>query len=189
MRFNVGGQFLELPDNFSVQFKKTNILFAFDKAECERSASFDVPDTPTNDRIFGISKWIQTSGDGMRRRYDAQLQASGVTKDGYLYVDSYSKGKYKAVFVTGELLGLQRLRNAGKIPELLSNVHNTTSFGIYSNSPSSVYSNLLWTNIKHKSKNGIRALLGRRGHGPQRGLPRPVRRHCRRRDRRAGARA
>ena len=79
MRFNVGGQFLELPDNFSVQFKKTNILFAFDKAECERSASFDVPDTPTNDRIFGISKWIQTSGDGMRRRYDAQLQASGVT--------------------------------------------------------------------------------------------------------------
>ena len=152
MRFNVGGQFLELPDNFSVQFKKTNILFAFDKAECERSASFDVPDTPTNNRIFGISKWVQTSGDGMRRRYDAQLQASGVTKDGYLYVDSYSKGKYKAVFVTGELLGLQRLRNAGKIADfmLFSNIDNYSVIGI---SPSAAESSI-WEGVSYKRPTG-----------------------------------
>ena len=148
MRFNVGGQFLELPDNFSVQFKKTNILFAFDKAECERSASFDVPDTPTNDRIFGISKWIQTSGDGMRRRYDAQLQASGVTKDGYLYVDSYSKGKYKAVFVTGELLGLQAIRNAGKISDFMR-FANTTAYSSIGIRPQSAETNI-WAGVEYK---------------------------------------
>ena len=145
MRFNVGDQFLELPDNFSVQFKKTNILFAFDKAECERSASFDVPDTPTNNRIFGISKWVQTSGDGMRRRYDAQLQASGVAKDGYLYVDSYSKGKYKAVFITGELLGLQRLRNAGKIADFMS-FTNTAYYSVTGFTPSAAET-ITWAGV------------------------------------------
>lgn len=157
MRFNVGGQFLELPDNFSVQFKKTNILFAFDKAECERSASFDVPDTPTNNRIFGISKWIQTSGDGMRRRYDAQLQASGVTKDGYLYVDAYADGKYKAIFVTGELLGLKRLRDIGNINE--SGLFDDYSDSVYRGGGSQMSAadayNLIWANVSYEHAGDI----------------------------------
>lgn len=148
MQFNVNGQFLELPDNFSVQFKKTNILFAFDKAECERSASFSIPATPKNDAIFGVAKWVQTSGDGMRRRYDAQLQASGVTKDGYLYVDSYSKGKYKAVFVTGELLGLQRLRNAGKIADFM-HFSNTAIYSVIGSTPSAAESSI-WASVSYK---------------------------------------
>ena len=117
IRFNVNGEYLELPENFSLQFQKKNVLFAFDKMECERSTSFDIPATPTNDRIFKLAKWTQAGGEGMRRRYAAQMQASMVTKDGYLYLDAYSGGKYKAIFVTGELLGLQEIRDLGNIDE------------------------------------------------------------------------
>ena len=118
MRFNVNGQYLELPADFSLQFKKSNVLFAFDNMECERSTSFDIPATPQNDRIFKLAKWIQAPGTGMRRRYYAQMQASVVTKNGYLYVDAYAKGNYKAIFVTGELLGLKQIRDAGKLSDL-----------------------------------------------------------------------
>ena len=95
IRFNVDGEYLELPADFSLQFQKKNILFAFENIECERSTSFDIPATPTNDRIFALAKVVQMHGAGMRKRYTAQMQASGVSKDGYLYVDAYEGGKYK----------------------------------------------------------------------------------------------
>lgn len=118
IRFNINGEYLDLPANFSLQFKKSNVLFAFDNIECERSTSFDIPATPQNDRIFKLAKWIQAPGTGMRRRYDAQMQASAVVKNGYLYVDAYAKGSYKAVFITGELFGLLQIRDAGKLADL-----------------------------------------------------------------------
>ena len=161
MQFNVNGQFLELPDNFSVQFKKTNVLFAFDKAECERSASFSIPATPKNDAIFNVARWVQASGDGMRRRYDAQLQASGVTKDGYLYVDSYSKGEYKAVFVTGELLGLQALRAIGDISKCgifddykVAVDASAAGMGAYNGRSE------LWANVYYRQTDGQHPSLG-----------------------------
>lgn len=154
MRFNVNGQYLELPDDFSVQFKKTNILFAFDNAECERSTSFDIPATPQNDRIFALSRQVQNFGDGMRTRYDAELQGSGVTKRGYLYISSADKSAYNAVFVTGELLGLQAIRNAGKVADILSGVRDFINFnsGIYDVTPAST--GYRWANIRHKSTDG-----------------------------------
>lgn len=118
MQFNVNGQYLELPADFSIQFQKKNILFSFDNIECERSTSFDIPATPQNDRIFELSRQVQNTGSGMRKRYDAELQGSGVTKRGYLYVDAYEGGKYKAIFVTGQLLGLLKIKDAGKLDEL-----------------------------------------------------------------------
>lgn len=118
IRFDIGGEYLDLPADFSLQFKKSNVLFAFDAIECERSTSFDIPATPQNDRIFKLAKWIQAPGTGMRRRYEAQMQASVVTKNGYLYVDAYTKGNYNAIFVTGELLGLKQIRDAGKLADL-----------------------------------------------------------------------
>lgn len=117
IRFNIDYEYLDLPADFSLQFKKTNILFAFDDIECERSVSFDIPATPQNNRIFTLAKCMQMDGRGMRRRYDAQMQAGAVTKDGYLYIDKYNDGVYKAIFVTGELLGLKRIKEAGKIRE------------------------------------------------------------------------
>lgn len=154
MRFNVNGEYLELPDDFSLQFKKTNILFAFDNMECERSTSFDIPATPQNDRIFALSRQVQNVGAGMRKRYDAELQGSGVTKRGYLYVSSADQSAYNAVFVTGELLGLQKIRDAGKLADILSGVRDIINFnsGIYDVTPSSV--GYRWANIRHKSEDG-----------------------------------
>lgn len=117
IRFEVNGEYLELPADFSIQFKKTNILFAFDDIECERSTSFNIPATPQNNRIFALAKWVQSDGVGMRRKYEAQIQAGLVVLDGYLHIDQYDAGMYKAVFVTGELLGLRKIRDAGKIKE------------------------------------------------------------------------
>lgn len=117
IRFEVNGEYLELPADFSIQFKKTNILFAFDDIECERSTSFNIPATPQNNRIFALAKWVQSDGVGMRRKYEAQMQAGLVVLDGYLHIDQYDAGMYKAVFVTGELLGLRKIRDAGKIKE------------------------------------------------------------------------
>lgn len=120
MQFNVNGSTLELQEGFDLQFTRKNILFAFDNIECERSVSFDIPATPNNMRIFSLAQWVQTNGIGMRRRYDAQLIDGIIIKDGYLYISKYENKKYKAVFVTGELLGLQRIKNAGKIAEIVT---------------------------------------------------------------------
>lgn len=118
MQLLCNGVFLDLYANTSVQFTRENPLFAFDNLKCERSTSFDIPATPKNDRVFNLARWIQTTGTGMRRRYDAQMQFGTAAKDGYLYVDSYAEGNYKAIFVTGELLGLQQIRDAGKLADL-----------------------------------------------------------------------
>lgn len=154
MQFNINGQYLELPADFSLQFKKTNILFAFDNAECERSTTFKIPATPQNDRIFALSRQVQNTGAGMRTRYDAELQGSGVTKRGYLYVSSADKSEYNAVFVTGELLGLQAIRSEGKIADILSGTHDVVFFneGIYDVTPTSTA--YRWANVRHKSTNG-----------------------------------
>lgn len=153
IRFSIGGEYLDLPADFSLQFQKKNVFFAFDKMECERSTSFDIPATPQNDRLFSLSKWIAAPGTGMRRRFNAQMQSGLVVKDGYLYIDAYSGGKYKAVFITGELLGLKRIRDLGNIDES----------GIFNNYPDTVpaiisttqavsprnAANTLWENVRY----------------------------------------
>ena len=109
---------LDLKQGTSFQFKKSNILFAFDDIECERTMSFDIPDTPNNEVVLGFAKNPAFSGASMRRRLNATLMDGIVVKHGYLYVDAYEKGNYKAIFVTGELLGLQQIRDAGKLADL-----------------------------------------------------------------------
>lgn len=128
IRFEIGGEYLELPKNLTLTFKKTNILFAFDKIECERSTSFDIPVTPINDKILLLGRWVQTTGQGMRRFYDAQMQDGLVVKNGYLYAERYTGKSYKAVFVTGELLGLKAIKNAGKVGDIFTPT-DVTTFG------------------------------------------------------------
>ena len=113
MRFNVGGWFLELPANFNLQLKKSNILFSFDNITLERTTSFSVPATPHNTGIFGWSNDFHYYGDKGRKRMQAQLQMDGVTKDGYLYITKYTPDAFECVFVTGELLGLADIKALG----------------------------------------------------------------------------
>lgn len=120
MRLLCNGVALDLEAGATMSFKKLNPLFAFDKLTCERTQSFNLPATPTNDLVLELAKIPAYYGAGMRRRFDAELQDGTVVKQGYLYVDKYGKGKYSAVFVTGELFGLLKIKGAGKIPELIT---------------------------------------------------------------------
>lgn len=165
IRFNIAGEYLELPANFSLQFQKINVLFAFDKAECERSTSFDIPATPENNRIFALAKWIASPGTGMRRRYSAQMQAGLVTKNGYLYLDGYepgaSGGQYKAIFITGELLWLKALRELGNIKDLqglagLKNAVRATSNAVTATNAL----NVLWTKVAYHETDGVHPSVG-----------------------------
>lgn len=113
------GMVLDLPASFSVSLKKSNIMFAFDDIQCERSLSFDLPVTPRNDLALSDARNINGNGVGARVRHEVQLQGSGVVIDGDLYVTEYTAkdNAYKAVLVGGEMLGLKRLKDAGNLAE------------------------------------------------------------------------
>lgn len=111
-RFNIAGDYLDMPADFSLQLTKKNPLFAFDDLSCERSVSFGIPDTPNNNRIFAFSKMPVLNGNGMRHKYAAQMQDGAVIRDGYLYVTSYESGKYNCVFVFGNLLNVKDFDNS-----------------------------------------------------------------------------
>lgn len=110
---------LDLYDDASLQFKHTNPLFAFDKMTCERTTQFKLPCTPTNDRVLSLARIPAYAGAGMRRRFAAQLQAGTLVRDGYLYVSDFDGKDYTAIFVTGEMIGLQAIKDAGKISDIL----------------------------------------------------------------------
>lgn len=104
---------MELPANFKIQLKKSNILFAFDNVELERSTSFSVPATPINTGILGWSNDAHRFGEKGRQKIAAQLQLDGVTKDGFLHITKYTPEAFECVFVTGDLLGLAEVKALG----------------------------------------------------------------------------
>ena len=117
MQLLCNGVFVDLYENTKIQFTHDNPLFAFDSLKCERTTQFKLPTTKKNDRLFALARIPAYPGDGMRRKFAAQLQDGQVIKDGYLYVSTYDGKDYAAVFVTGELIGLQEIRDAGKIAD------------------------------------------------------------------------
>lgn len=137
IEFNIGGRRIDVPQGLKIDFKKKNILFSFDDIEVERTTSFRLPKTPTNLSVFGFSNDYHRLGDAMRIRIDAQMTDGLVAKKGYLYVSSYDmkSDEFECIFVTGELLGLQQLREMGDISQFISST-------IYGNNNSSVY----WAN-------------------------------------------
>lgn len=120
MQLLCNGVYLDLEDNVKLSFKNSNPLFAFENIQCERTTEFTLPDTPKNNRVFSLSKKPAFYGTGMRRRFVAQLTNGVCVKDGYLYVSKFSNGGYKAIFVTGEMIGLQSIKNVGKISDIIN---------------------------------------------------------------------
>lgn len=146
MRLLCNGRFLDLYDNASLQFTHTNPLFAFDKMECERTTQFKLPATPTNDSVFGLCRLPAYDGTGMQRKFSAQLQAGTVVKDGYLYVSEYDGKDYAAIFVTGDLIGLQAIKNAGNIGDYYS-PNSTATYGVAATTPAvTLFQTLLYSN-------------------------------------------
>lgn len=121
MQLLCNGVVLDLYDNAGLQFTHSNPLFSFDELKCERTTNFKLPATPTNDRVFSLAKIPAYSGEGMRRKFTCQLQAGTVVRDGYLYVANFDGKDYNAVFVTGELVGLQRIKELGTLRYLMPN--------------------------------------------------------------------
>lgn len=117
MQLLCNGVFVDLYENTKIQFTHDNPLFAFDSLKCERTTQFNLPTTKKNDRLFELARIPAYPGEGMRRKFSAQLQDGQVIKDGYLYVSAYDGKDYAAIFVTGELIGLQQIRDAGKIAD------------------------------------------------------------------------
>ena len=120
LRLLCNGANLDIKSAQSITMTRYNPLFGFDKLQCERTTEFSLPDTPNNNRVFAMAKMPSTQGVAMRVRYNAQLVDGMCSQDGYLYISEYD-GEYKAVFVTGELLGLKRIKDAGNIRELVAN--------------------------------------------------------------------
>lgn len=118
MQLICNGVALDLPAGAGLQFTQENPYFAFDNLKCERTTQFKLPATATNDRVFSLARVPAYAGEGMRRKFDAQLQAGAVVKNGYLYVSNFDGKEYNAVFVTGELIGLQEIKNAGKLRDI-----------------------------------------------------------------------
>lgn len=148
MRLICNGVALDLLEGATLSFKKINPLFAFDNLSCERTQAFDLPGTANNERILQLAKVPAFRGEGMRRRYDCEMQNGTVVKRGYLYVDSYEKDRYKAIFVTGELFGLLRIKQAGTLAEIIAD-NIATEWGNPITAGVAQGTNPLWRSVRY----------------------------------------
>ena len=147
MQLLCDGVALDLYENAQLQFTHKNPLFAFDNLECERTTEFKLPSTPVNDRVLALARIPAYKGVGMRRKFTAQLQAGTVVRDGYLYISEYDGKDYKGVFVCGELVELQRIKNLGKLADIIT-FTKTTTLGGTAVRPSDA-TGQIWANVKY----------------------------------------
>ena len=105
------GVLLDLYDDISLQFTKVNPLFAFDEMAAERTTQFKLPSTPTNDRVLSLARIPAYSGEGMRRRFECELQCGMLVRKGFLYISSFDGSDYSAVLVTGMLYNIKTFGN------------------------------------------------------------------------------
>lgn len=119
VRIRIGSTYLDVPADTKAQLIKKNILFAFDDAACERSTSFDLPATDTNNAALGISGDYHNAGAGMRKQYDAIFEVNGMQTAGKLHITQYDAKKrvYSCIFVGGILYDLVKIKALGKIKD------------------------------------------------------------------------
>ena len=156
MQLVCNGVRLDIYEDAGVQFTHQNPLFAFDDLKCERTTQFKLPSTPTNDRVFGLARVPAYKGDGMRRRFSAELQMGVVVKNGFLYVTSYDGKDYEAVFVTGELLGLLKIREAGKLRDFYCPT-DATVWGAAADAEDSIAD--VWKGVKYMQARTVDAVI------------------------------
>ena len=120
IRFKIiGGDYLELPSDFSFQFQFNNGLFAFENMQLSRSGEFTIPDTPKNNMLLEFGNNPSNDGYGVRKKKLVELHYSGGKIQGSLFFGKYSKG-YSAIFVYGELEVLKNINEKGTIKNYVS---------------------------------------------------------------------
>jgi hypothetical protein len=115
--FKVDGVDLDIPKDLNLSFQKKNILFSFDDIELNRSQSFTLPRSQTNDAIFQFSFRPDFDGAVTRVTHFAEMFYSGGKEEGILSCISANDNGYECIFVFGELRNLKKIKEAGKISE------------------------------------------------------------------------
>lgn len=121
---NINGNYLDLPEDFRLQFSKTNTIFDIGNIKMYRTTEFDVPATDNNNNILGISNNIHTHGDMARIKLDAQLQYSGAVIDGYIVILEATRDKYSLCFFYGNNVILKSLFDNKKLSDLFADVED-----------------------------------------------------------------
>ena len=111
---------IELEKNTELSFTKENSIFAFGDITLNRTLSFKIPRTPTNDNIFGLAHLPEYSGNFVRSIGNAALWYSGGSIDGEIMITEYSDKKYNAVFIYGVIEILRKLSEAGTLEDELN---------------------------------------------------------------------
>lgn len=111
MQLLCNGVRLDLYDGDGLQFSKKNPMFAFDELSAERTMSFKLPSTPTNDKVLSIARVPAYNGEGMRRKFEAYLQSGVVVKRGFLYVSKFDGKDYEAIMVLDMLYNVKAFGN------------------------------------------------------------------------------
>lgn len=146
---NVRGGYLDTPADLSLQFTKTNILFAFDAVECERTTAFTLPATPQNNLLLGFANDTHNpNAYAATRTLQATLEGDSVTKSGYIYVQRCSADSYECVFVCGDLLGLKAIKELGKIGDILTTT-DKANYGAGQAIDASQSTDKIWQAVKY----------------------------------------
>ena len=146
------GTRLDLYDGTSLQYKHTNPLFSFDKLECERTTTFSLPATPTNDGVLELARIPAYAGNGMRIRFAARVVDGIIIQDGYLYINKYDGTDYECIFVCGDLVGLQAIKSLGKIKDIVS-YSDVVQVGTGAQTPAQAASTI-WANVDYQRPAG-----------------------------------
>lgn len=146
---NVSGGYLDTPADLALQFAKTNILFAFDNVECERTTAFTLPSTPQNDLLLGFANDTHNpNAYAATHTLQATLEGDSVTKSGYIYVQRCSEDSYECVFVCGDLLGLKTIKELGKIGDILATT-DKAKYGAGQAIDASQSTDKIWQAVKY----------------------------------------
>ena len=165
--FKIDGVDLDIPKDLELSFQKKNILFSFDDIELNRSQSFTLPRSQTNDVIFQFSFRPDFDGAVTRVTHFAEMFYSGGKEDGILSCISASADGYECIFIFGELRNLRKIKEAGKISEYFDIPYSIEWGDETATHPANdlLYNNQLWSILKYKTdapesewRNGINLL-------------------------------
>lgn len=120
IQFRIYGKLIQLKSGTEISLSFKNSDFGFDSIELNRTQTFDIPATPENNLILGFANKPEFSGGYMRKILQCDMFYSGGVVSGNLSILSYENGNYKASFLYGELLGLKKVKEAGKLSEIFT---------------------------------------------------------------------
>lgn len=106
----INGELLELESQNSLNLRLNNTLYnptEIGSSQAEYSFSFDIPSTPSNDKIFDYANCLDKPSKFHQRR-DAEVYADGqLIFEGTLLVNGYKNKKYQCNLVSVKVYSLE----------------------------------------------------------------------------------